>query len=218
MPTGFTYKIADGRITTLPEYMTEAIYGFGVMINYRDTAESNRPKFDINTKAEDIDIGATDIDYHLKKIAHLVDECGKLMILDDEGLKKFYEGAIAGEKARQQKMIDQARDTQWNYVQMRVQVLAWKPQTTFLNDLKEFMIKQLEVSMDGDSDPSTVLRYAGTIQSDPETWRDDTVRKLREDMKYHAEELDRAKTRFNQRKVSLGEFLAEYRFLLRAGN
>ena len=215
MPTGYTYNVAEGKINKLSEYMVETIYAMDVMVMYRDVPTHQRPSFNENSEVRHFDLGESEITRIQEKITDLIDQANRLMSMDEMQTNAAYIEHLKRDLKYQREREAMAAATHLNYEHMIKQVEAWKPGGTYLDGLKDFMLQQLYTSAQHDIRPEQISEYKTILPSDPETWRADSLRSLRGDLKYYADELEKTKTRIQEREHMLQAFPIEYKTQLK---
>ncbi len=138
MPTGYTAGILDGKITTFPQFAKQCMRAFGATIHMRD---------------DDMDAEITPrtpSDYHIKEIERANQLLKDAEILSDKVIvenrkkelekdKEYHLKAIAKKKIDAKKMNNILKD-----------VKKWQPPTSDHIGIKDFMIDQIEKTIDFD--------------------------------------------------------------------
>jgi len=142
MPTGYTAEIVEGKVKTFKEFAQKCMRAFGSTIHMRDEPldKKYRPR-----KVEK---------YYIEAVQKCEDEINKLKKANDQffidkvkdELKRnytYYEKKlknISGCKARLDSILEDAK--------------KWTPPTEDHTEIKDFMIKQLEETINHDADSS----------------------------------------------------------------
>lgn len=190
MPTGYTAAIKDG--ITFKEFALNCARNFGACISMRDEP-SGTPipdKFIPN-------------DYHLNKKKELQEEYS-LLSLEDNGfwLKKVISDTTKKEDQRI-KWNNEKLELKNKYLIMLNQVNDWVPPSSDHIHMKEFMVQQIEESIEWDCD---VTYYSEpTKLPDALEYKNQTLRELEKDIAYHSkqheEEVERVAQRNNWIKL-----------------
>lgn len=138
MPTGYTAGILDGKTTTFPQFAKLCMRAFGATIHLRD--ESLEGEYEPRTPGK----------YHIEEI-----EKAKLLI---KNAKHFSDKRIINEKESElteskKYHLEAIKKAKQNLVKLNgilSEIRKWQPPTPEHAGLKEFMIKQLEGTIDFD--------------------------------------------------------------------
>jgi len=183
MPTGYTACIGDGA--TFEEFVWGCARAFGALIMMRDDpGDAPIPEFKPRTE------------YYEKSLAEAESKLRELqsMTIDQarEAARHDHEAATL---ARQERAAER-NALRAKYLDMRAKVAAWKPPTPEHNGMKEFMLKQIDQSIDFDCNDR--WDDAPALQ-DPETWLKEQIervaRTIAYDKQHIAEEISRTNAR-----------------------
>jgi len=135
MPTGYTAIIEDGN-PTFKEYALGCARAFGALIHMRDDDLSVeiRPR-------------VADTTYEEKRLKEVTADLAALEKMTPEALEVYV--ADLNRKAIkewEQRALEKA-DIQAKYDKMKAQVLAWEPPTPEHQNLKKFMLEQIQISL-----------------------------------------------------------------------
>lgn len=172
MPTGYTAAIADG--INFREFALNCARNFGALIHMRD--EPADAKIPQNIEPSD---------YHLKKIKEIENALFRLRDMtpgdaEIEAEKEYNAGVISTKKSIQEKHELRAK-----YKDMLSQVKEYVPPTSDHVRFKEFMIEQIESSINFDCDVS-YHKLPQRMRAD--VWLDTNEAKLLKDLEYHKKE------------------------------
>jgi hypothetical protein len=175
MSTGYTYKVEEGKITELSDFVLECARGFMPFIHQREENGPNRlPTLDTSYNSEQLA-------FHKEKLASfLALSKESRMILWDEEYKnavKAHDDYIAVINKRNER-----------YDAMIEKVLAWAPPTSEHVKLKEFMLSQLTSSKD---DP-----YDAPKQRSFEKWQTDFIEWETREIDYCEKNLKQQKSNY----------------------
>ena len=183
MPTGYTANIPEG--ISFEQFVWQCARGMGALIMMRDEP-GDAP---IPERFEPSE-------YHNKKIAEAEVELSRLEGLTvDEAAK---ECSISHEKEETRKANRLAKNRQQieAYKLMLKKATNWQPPTKDHEGFKEFMVDQIQKSVDFDDDeklyqPSEILKT--------EAWLTERIAKAKWDIEYHTknhkEEIERTESR-----------------------
>lgn len=134
MPTGYTYKVENGEVTELEDFVMDCARAFGALAELRDTPNSEIPEtFEVSSYVIDREKSARE---ELERWKNISDE--ELM----EYLVNDYDREREDIKNGITKSIEQSR----RYEAMKEKVKNWTPPTDDHINLKNFMLEQLEMS------------------------------------------------------------------------
>lgn len=181
MPTGYTHDIPDG--IDFKTYAMNCARAFGACVDLRDAPFGG----------DQIPDSFEPSDYHLKEAKKLRKE------LDEHygmGLAKLYAAADKDwedEEKYRRKKLRSIRNQRAAYEAMLEKVKAWTPPTPDHDELKTFMLSQIEQSIKFDCN----TKYYETPAEKPH-WPDWAAKrrlKLEEDLQYHEEKYEEEKKR-----------------------
>jgi len=178
MPTGYTYKIEEG--CTFNEFIMKCARAFGALIHMRDSSQG----------AEIPDVIEPN-DYHAKALTKAkarLSEVSAMSVTEIDAARKaeFATSLKSSRESNEQRAMNIER-----YNHILAQVQDWEPPTSDHQDLKRFMIEQIEISV-----PKQYECDAPLILS-AEAWLEDARESANRDIKYHTEknekEIERCK-------------------------
>jgi len=188
MPTGYTAKLMkDGQ--TFREFILTCARAFGALIMMRDDP------FDapVPEKFEPSD-------YHIKALVEAKLELSRLKAMNDDEKNSFGQATKDAEIKRIGEWI--ARETKENIrlVEMEKQVKAWKPPTPDHEELKKFMLQQIDISKHDII--SYTLELKIEIENKPlAAFYIEAVSRAAWNVKYHTEENEKEIERTNGRNL-----------------
>lgn len=198
MPTGYTANVANGTLTTFPEFAMQCARAFGALIMMRDDPIDS-PIPDEFTVAE----------YYEKNLNEAKAALAELQALNERDVlircaKEYAEAMASWEKSR----ADNAAKRQ-RYESMLAKVRQWIPPTSEHEGLKEFMIQQLTESLEWDCGGEGLPKPTITT---PSVWRAEQLLQYEQDVERLArglaEEAERVRKR-NQWVRDLRESLKQ---------
>jgi len=138
MPTGYTAGILDGTVTTFPQFAKLCMRAFGATIHLRD--ESLDAEYEPRVPG----------DYYLKGI-----EKAKQLIIDaqklsDEEIVETKKKQLEDSKKYHLEAIEKAKNSTIEMNKILTDVRKWQPPTPEHTGIKDFMIKQIEETIDFD--------------------------------------------------------------------
>lgn len=136
MPTGYTYDVQEGKITTLEDFAKSCARAF--LWQARDSEEKDLRKLVADEGT---------LSYYQKALKTAEDELLELEGLDDATWRLKWDEAMAAEQDRLEKYNIQKMSESLRYIQMIDKVKDWEPPTEKHADMKSFMIEQLESSL-----------------------------------------------------------------------
>ena len=172
MPTGFTDKIKN-KDYSFSQYAMDCSRYFGACVTIRDESKD----FEIK-KLEPSN-------YHLNQIEELENEFEKISNMSEKEIK--LECLFEHQKAidYQKEKIKKNNELLENYNSMLEKTKNWCPPTSEHNELKNFMIEQIETSIEWDCDVSYYLKEIKLKTS--EEWKKEKIENILEDLEYHKE-------------------------------
>jgi len=186
MPTGYTHRIQTGEMTELRDFAMSCARAFGACVDMRD---------------EPMDAEIPDAfkpgNYHADRLDELRKELADIEAMSAEQAAERAKGECEAEMRRRAEDNRTHLEECDRYRAMREKVLAWQPPTPNHNELRNFMLSQLDDSINLDG-PIYERRSPPLIQ-DGETWKLNKRESLLRSIDFHAaehkKEIERAKNR-----------------------
>jgi len=173
MPTGYTCKVQDGRVTKLRDFALICARAFGATITMRDDS-SDTP---IPERFEPSD-------YHTKRTKEAEERFNWLKSLTheqaDQEAKALYEKRVLDQKASLERIAQESA----RYRKILTQIQRWQVPEE-LKNLKDFMTEQITSSLESDCETS----YYGKIKPlTGDEWLLAEMKAVNEDIEYHTKE------------------------------
>lgn len=143
MATGYTYPVKNGEITELNEFVLSCARAMGPFIMQRDDPHSDLPK-----KIEERSYAQQSLDEYTAQRNEWIN------LTDDQRYDLYVEYAKETVKSNAETMRE-AAVVRERYENMLAQVRAWRVTDEVLEPLRNFMIQQLEDSLEWDAKPYT---------------------------------------------------------------
>lgn len=184
MPTGYTAGVQDGTITTFPEFAMQCARAFGALVTMRDDPLDAEIPESFEPQAR----------YYDERIAQAHADLERLYAMTDGD--KVHAAAAAWNKhvAGIEEWNARCQQERARYEHMLAQARAWQPPTSNHVELKEFMIQQLEQSIDFDCRERSLGE-----RPRPAMWWLDQVKKAKRDIAYYTEEREKEIQRARER-------------------
>ena len=187
MPTGYTYKIQEG--ISFNEFIMSCARAFGACITLRD-APADKPipeKFNPST-------------YHFEAIKKIEKELLEIKNLTIQECKARAKADYEREINYAQEGIDKSLKIKRQYEDMLAKVKVWQLPTSEHEELKIFMIDQIQISIIHDCNNEYYKKELDKAACfTPSEWRDKKIKTLTEKLAYHkkenAEEISRTEGR-----------------------
>jgi hypothetical protein len=184
MPTGYTANLYKGKDVSFPEFVMRCARTFGALVTMRD---------------EPIDAPIPEefkpSNYHIEQLEKARQRLAEVESWDDAEAEAEAEKAYREALRYRQDTLSRNAAIRQRYENMLARVKEWAPPTPDHRELKNFMIQQLESSIDFDCkyDPGEPQRLSG-----PE-YKAQQIANAQRDIDYHtkehAKEVERAKQR-----------------------
>lgn len=187
MSTGYTASVSDGTVTELPEFAMQCARAFGALVMMRDMPLSAPvpDRFEASTSYHDGVLAAA-----RKRLDELdalsADEIAAAATIAQAERERSHESYLADKrirKGRYEAMIEKVRD--------------WTQPTPDHEPLRDFMIEQVNQSIDFDCSVGPWSNKPETLT--PAAWLGAEVEKAQRDIAYHekarAEEIERTESR-----------------------
>ncbi len=164
MPTGYSAPIQNNPNYTFPDFVWDCARAFGALIMMRDEPQGAPiPEF------------IPEDNYHTKRLQEATQQLKTAMgrSLEEWGVIWNEHNAAASEQHR--KLVEQTAVTRNRYEAMLAQVKAWAPPSNEHVELKNFMVQQIESSIQFDCwfpEPARTLPLREFITSEIDRMRD----------------------------------------------
>jgi len=185
MATGYTADVADGTITTFPEFAIRCARAMGACITMRDDpSDAEIPK------------AFEPSNYHTEALDKARKELNNLLETDDKTKQALIDAKHKDAIRSYREYLVKHSAKQTRYEQMIEDTEAWTPPTSEHIGLKDFMLQQLRDSLSWDC--------SGSLLSSPKkstivVWTQAEEDRIRANIKYHEEGLAKEKERCNER-------------------
>lgn len=166
MATGYTYDIAEGNTTKLKDYLLDCARNFGFNLN------------------PEIEYRIVD-DYHLRSFREANAKFEQISKITDEELQKIIDEEYKLKIKEEELYFNDVKKYKQRYLNMLEKVKAWNPPTKEHMFLKNFAIKQLEISIKSDCGHEKTKIITVNKKDNIDEYRIKKIDSLLEDMKYH---------------------------------
>jgi len=198
MPTGYTSDLYEGKDIEFPDFVMKCARAFGALIEMRDDPmDAAIPdKFEASS-------------YHTEQLEKAEADVARIKAWDDTEADRQAQLAYDRAQREYEESLAKRAAMRERYEAMLAQVKAWTPPTSEHQGLKDFMVKQLEESIDFDcgTDYLTVPeRLTGAA------YKEQQLHSARWNASYHTEHGEADKKRANERTTwirALRQSLAE---------
>lgn len=188
MPTGYTSYIKDGKITSGKEFLKLCTRAFGIAVDLKD---------------ESLDVPTPNHfdphPYYEKAYKDSLVSREKAYSMTLEEIKEDIISKYNDNKGRAEKILEEYKDEDKNYLKVREEVEKWTPPTPEHENLKKFCLEQIDMSLNTtlyewcekdinkelDTSDDTIKKYIDIL-------RDNADKKLKRAYKNWQEELRRA--------------------------
>lgn len=187
MPTGYTYQLCEEEIS-FEKFACNCARAFGACITLIDEPLSTPipEKFEPD-------------DYYLKEIKGSKKELKKLSSFDDDKKIKWGKNKQKKDIEQNEKYLNKIKEQNQRLKNMIKQVKEWIPPSKDHEHFKEFMIKQLEISID---DPIYTKEQITNIKTmKPLDLFNEKVQKLKDDIIYNEKHYKEECDRINERNL-----------------
>lgn len=197
MPSGYTDKVQKGEVTDFVEFAMTCARAFGACVMLRDEPLSS-------------DIPEQEVDkYYLNRIEELKKELHWLEMATEEEVEAKAEEDYESQLRRREEALREGNESRERYEAMLEKAKAYMPPTQDHENLRRFMIEQLEQSIEWDCN-NDYWKEEPVKLTGAQYYRQ-REKKLIEDIAYceakHVEEISRTESRnlwLRQLKESLG--------------
>jgi len=201
MPTGYTAGILDGKITTFPQFATQCMRAFGATIHMRD---------------DDMDAEITPrtpSDYYSKEIEKAKQLLKDVETLSDVEIVQNRKEELEKNKDYHLKAIEKAKVDTKNMNDILKDVRKWQPPTSEHIEIKDFMIDQIEKTIDFDCktkyhDDALVEIDLELLTLNASKIRENLIAKAKKDFEYNTKNYNEDVERCNKSNQWVSDFTA----------
>jgi hypothetical protein len=137
MPTGYTDKVAEGKIDSFEDFAKECARAF--LYQARDSDEKNLRKLVSNDSV-----------YYQNRLDEAKEHLNKLIGMTEAEWRAYYEKTMDDDEKQREEWNDEKRLKRKRYELMMEKVYAWTPPSSKHEEMKKFMLDQLCISIDCD--------------------------------------------------------------------
>lgn len=181
MPTGYTAGLLDGKITTFPQFAKQCMRAFGATIHMRDENMDMEYEPRMPSKYHDEEI---------KKAKKLLRDANSL---SDKDVVEIRRKELDESKKHHENSIRIGKEQEQTLSRMLEKVSEWEPPTTEHTGVKEFMVDQIQKTIDFDCKGRYHHKELEQIELELQNLEAKTVRqsmvdKANKDLQYHLKE------------------------------
>lgn len=176
MPTGYTYPVRDKEDLSFEEFVWGCAKAFGALMHMRDDdygAEIKLPK---------------ESDYHKNALKEAQANLERLQKMTLAEAKVERDREYAETRQRAQESLAEKLAARKRYERMIKLVKDWNPPTSEHNGLKEFMLSQLNQSLDFDCNDDYYERILAEPVKPVKKWLTIAIESAEYDVNYHIKE------------------------------
>lgn len=178
MPTGYTYGIIEGKVKTFKEFAENCMRNFGACIHMRD--DDSDKKYTPRIPS----------DYHSKKLKEASIKLKKNAELSDKEIIKQEKKKLNDDKKHYLEEIEKTKKTAAILESFLSKAKSYKAPTKEHEGIRDFMIQQLESTIDHDGDHSYYTEQLQEIKTNiysinADVIRCEAIKNINDDMNYH---------------------------------
>lgn len=175
MPTGYTHKIADDQ--SFEDFVLGCARAFGACIMQRDDPSSDKPKLQETSN------------YHTEKLLESQAQLAEFLGMTQDEMLDYGEQCKEEDIYRINERIQKNNALREKYDAMLEKVDAWIPPSFEHEELKQFMINQIQQSIDFDCKNSYNYQNLNKAQnSTPMEYYQRMIDSIAWNIKHHSEE------------------------------
>lgn len=182
MPTGYTADIAKG--ITFNEFILSCARNFGACITMRDEPSGTEIPEEFEASAYHTD------ELNKAKLRYL-----ELVTYSNEQLRDFAADSYREALTDFYKRVDERNDLEDKYLAMLEESRTWNPPSEDHQGLKNFMVKQIQESIDFDCS----RKYDMPEEQTDIAWLAEQLKKTQWNIEYHAKEAVKEQERVDNR-------------------
>lgn len=193
MPTGYTASVDDGTMVEFRDFALLCARAFGALIEMRDEPLSTALPTEIKP----------DTSYHDRKIEESRGRLAELTTMTSDDVRDAHETAKSEYRRGKVKYLSERRLRVKRHQSMIEKVEAWAPPTPDHEEMKKFMLQQLNVSKPIGDD-----RYWATEPGECFEWHKAQIEHAGNDLAYHLKSRDDEIARASGRNEWLQKLVA----------
>ena len=185
MPTSYTADLYEGKDVTVSDFILGCARAFGALVTMRD-----------DPKDAPIPDEFPASDYHADAVATAEVWLDEVRAMDTEDIANRSDLDYNRALDRWRERRAEAAGRRERYEAMLREVRAWKPPSSDHEGLRDFMVQQLESSIEFDCSMTYDDRPARLA---PSAWRAQEIKKAQHDIDYHRREHEKDVQRATER-------------------
>jgi hypothetical protein len=154
MPTGYTAPIHDGENITFKQFALRCARAFGAAIHQRDDS--------LEMKIQERTVDS----YYFNRVDTTAEDLARLRSRTDEEWQEAFEEEVRSIREYNEKIKDKGRALEARYRDMIAKAENWTPPTDAHVGLKEFMLEQLNSSLNFD-----IMKYEQPVPTDVDSYK-----------------------------------------------
>ena len=167
MPTGYTCIIEEKEGVTFRDYALRCARAF--------CGHQREESLDAMPEPRKLD------PYHLKEMKKAEAELKELLCLSEEGLMALWQSEKESREERDAQVLRKRNRERSAYAKIRADVVMWVPPTPAHENLKKFMLEQIDLCYEPNEQP-----YRSPPMPEPRKYLADLVEVQTENIAYHA--------------------------------
>jgi len=184
MPTAYTEPVQLGKITNFKEYAMLCARSFGACVTMRENSFNTPTLNELQPS-----------NYHLEQIEQIQKDLENLKSLSDEECEQQALNMYNTQLNEYNNFVKENSLYKQRYENMLKKARRYKPPTKDHINYAEFLIKQLEDSMEWDCE----INMGIPIKKDGQAWFNNRMKHLNRDLEYHLEKHKKEIERTNSR-------------------
>jgi len=195
MPTGYTYPVEEGTITTAKEFAANCARAFGAFIHQRD--DNGDVLYYPTPPSED--------SYYVKALAEAKEKLASwLNTTEEQKYAQWSESVESAAEYRDNSHADCAeKNAKYDAVLAQVEAIPYPPE---LKQFHDFMVQQLTDSKYGP------YGWLDEPHEDYVTWCEAHEKRLLRDVRYYREEMNKERERYEERVAYIDLMRETYGF------
>lgn len=185
-PTGYTAPIADG--IDFKDFIMQCARAFGALVTMRDEPMDAEIPEEFKPS-----------DWHKDKLAEAEADYEKYKAMGLEEATVASKEEYQDELDHRKESIRKDGELKGKYLSMLAKVKAWQPPTPDHQGLKDFMVKQIEESIDFDCNHDDFYKRHPVVLKPAKEWLADKINFCLRDIAYHTREMQAEEQRCAER-------------------
>ncbi len=193
MPTGYTEIIEENKNTTFKDYLRRCSRAFGAYLHMRDNG--------LDSPSQPAEVSP----HYLEKIQEINKKIAYYKSMGGKEAQKLARKDFENKKKENKIYLLEKKEKLARYDLILEQVRNWNPPTKEHQELKEFAIRQIDLSTEFDRDERYDHLYQNLEEKSGEEWRKENIDRLEKELNFYKKTLKEETSRCDKANSWIAE-------------